>query len=165
MSEPFIGQVNQVSFNVVPKGWAQCNGQLMSIAQNQALFSILGTTYGGDGITTFALPNLQGRTPVHPGNGITLGESAGEASHTLSPTETPLHGHPLMASITVGNAHDPTGAVLAAGADLYNSGPGNQMMDPTSISPTGGGQPHNNMQPYLAINFIIALTGIYPSRG
>lgn len=164
MSEPFIGEIRQAAFGIVPKGWAPCNGQLLSIAQNQALFSILGTSFGGDGITTFALPNLQGRVPVGVGSNIMLGESGGQSTHTLIQTELPTHNHTVSASTADASIDDPTGGVFA-GAKVYvppASVPG--AMSPTIVQPTGGSQPHNNMAPYLTINFIIALTGIFPSR-
>ena len=162
MGEPFIGEVRAVSFGTVPRGWMLCNGQLLSIAQNQALFSILGTTYGGDGVTTFALPNLQGRTPVGMGNGIQLGESAGETSVTLQQTQMPAHTHGVLASSAAG-ADDPSDRGPAA-AKAYGPSTSLATLDPSSIGSTGGSQPHANMQPYLTISYIIALTGIYPSR-
>ncbi len=164
MSQPFIGEIRPVSFGVVPKDWALCNGQLLSIQQNQALFSILGTTYGGDGIRTFALPNLQGRVPVHPGNGVTLGEAAGETAHTLIQTEIPAHNHGINATTTEASTDDPTGA-LFGGAKVYVPyGSPVTPMNPSVIQPAGGSQPHENMAPYLTISFIIALSGIFPSR-
>jgi microcystin-dependent protein len=164
VSEPFIGEIRPVSFGIVPRGWALCNGQLLSIQQNQALFSILGTTYGGDGIRTLALPNLQGRVPVHPGNGIVLGETAGQATHTLIQTEMPTHDHAINATTTAASTDDPTGAVFSAAKVYVPFSSPATMMDPTVIQPSGGSQPHENMAPYLTINFIIALTGIFPSR-
>ena len=162
MGTPFLGEVKIVSFNFAPKGWAQCNGQLMPINQNQALFSILGTTYGGNGQTTFGLPNLQGRVPVHVGQGITLGQSAGEQTHTLSIPELPAHSHlpnansgPANQGAAAGNFWSGTGSYAAQA---------NNTMNPAGITPTGGSQPHNNMTPYLTLIFIIALQGIFPSR-
>jgi len=162
MGEPFIGEVRAVSFEVVPRGWALCNGQLMSLAQNQALFAILGTTYGGDGITTFALPNLQGRVPVGTGDGTQLGEAQGTTSVTLLSTNLPAHNHALLASPSAA-AEDPTNRGPAA-AKAYGPATAIQDMAVEAVSPTGGSQPHENMQPYLTISYIIALTGIFPSR-
>ena len=163
MSEPFIGEVRAVGFNFAMKGWAFCNGQLLSITQNQALFAILGTTYGGDGITTFCLPDLRGRTPVGTGNGTQFGEVGGEATHTLLPTEIPAHNHWLSASSADGAA-DAANRVPAA-AKMYVA-PGGALtpMDTSMLAPAGSSQPHSNMQPYLAVNFVIALTGIFPSH-
>jgi microcystin-dependent protein len=162
MSEPFLGELKLISWNFPPKGWAFCNGQLLPINQNQALFSILGTTYGGDGQTNFALPDLRGRTPVYAGQGLTLGEKGGETAHTLNQSEMPQHAHTPAANTgaaTVGalnnNFWSATGAYGAAG---------NSQMNATEIGATGGSQPHANMQPYLVINIIIALQGIFPSR-
>lgn len=162
MSEPFIGEVRATGFSIAPRGWALCNGQTLSIAQNQALFSILGTTYGGDGIVTFALPNLQGRVPVGVGNGVTLGESAGSATVTLLTSQIPAHTHAIQASAAAG-AEDPTNQG-PAGAKAYGPATSLVAMAGAAIANAGGSQPHENMQPYLTINYIIALTGIYPSR-
>ncbi len=163
MAEPFLAEIRIFSFSFPPKGWAACNGQLLPINQNQALFSLLGTTYGGNGITTFALPNLQGRVPVHVGNSIVLGESAGEASHTLIASEMPAHTHPATGSSTPANLGDPTGNLWAMGNAAYNPTP-NTTMNPASVLPVGGNQPHENMSPYLTLNFCIAMQGIFPSR-
>lgn len=164
MSEPFLGQVSIVGFNFAPTGWALCNGQTLPINQNQALFSILGTTYGGDGRTTFSLPNLQGRTPVYVGNGITLGQSGGEATHTLTVSELPSHSHVPNASSAAATAGDPTGNVWAAGNKNLYATSSNSSLAATAVANQGGGQAHNNMPPYAVLNFIIALTGIFPSR-
>jgi microcystin-dependent protein len=163
MSEPFLGEIKIVSFNFPPKGWAFCNGQLMSIQQNQALFSILGTTYGGNGQTTFGLPNLQGRSPLHVGNGIVLGEMGGEQAHTLNISELPAHTHVPIASSAAPSLPSATGNSWAAQAALYNASP-NNAMNPQSLPATGGSQAHENMSPYLVLNFIIALQGIFPSQ-
>ncbi len=162
MSQPFIGEVRATSWNMAPRGWAFCNGQILSVAQNQALFSILGTTYGGDGITTFALPNLKGRVPIGQGNGIALGESAGTTSVTVTTTNLPAHNHLFMAS-SAGGADDPTNKG-PAGAKAYGPVVSPTPMSHDSITAVGGSQPHENMQPYLTINYIIALQGIFPSR-
>jgi microcystin-dependent protein len=165
MAEPFIGEVKIISWNFAPKGWAFCNGQLLPINQNQALFSILGTTYGGNGQTNFALPNLQGRMPTHVGNGITLGQASGETAHTLNISEMPAHMH-----APVGSSTNPPTSPSAAGnlwsannAKPFAASP-NVSMNPACILPVGGSQPHENMSPYLVLNFIIALQGIFPSR-
>lgn len=164
MSEPFLGQVSIMSFNFAPKGWALCNGQLLPINQNQALFSLLGTLYGGDGRTTFGLPNLQGRVPIHFGT-HTQGQAGGEVAHTLTIQELPQHTHGLQAANNPATTNAATAtAYLGQQANTYN-GPSNLVaMAPTEISGTGGNQPHNNMQPYLGLNFCIALQGIFPSQ-
>lgn len=167
MSDPFIGEIKQVGFTFAPKGWALCNGQLLSIAQNQALFSILGTTYGGDGRVTFGLPNLQGRVPVHVGPQSVLGQVGGEANHTLTLPELPAHTHNLNASSAAGTVPTPAGNGLAATADgsaLYASTTANVQLASGSVTNAGGAQPHNNQPPYLVVNYIIALVGIFPSR-
>ena len=163
MSSPYLGEVRIFSFNFAPKGWAMCNGQLLPINQNQALFSILGTTYGGNGQTNFALPNLQGRMPVYVGNGITLGASAGEAAHTLLMQEMPQHTHFTAGSSTPANLGDPTGNLWAAGSGAYSPTP-NTSMNPACVQALGGSQSHPNLSPYLVVTFCIALSGIFPSR-
>jgi microcystin-dependent protein len=164
MSEPFLSEVKIVSFNFAPRGWAFCNGQLLPINQNQALFSLLGTTYGGNGQTTFALPNLQGRIPIHFGNGHTLGEAGGAESHTLITSEMPAHTHTFSASNATPNQGTPAGNMWASNSGAYSSAQPDAIMNPASISNTGGSQPHTNVQPYLVLNFIIALQGIFPSQ-
>lgn len=174
MSAPFLGEIRMFGGNFAPRGWAFCDGQLISIAQNTALFSLLGTTYGGNGQTTFALPDLRGRVPLHPGQGPglaprTLGESSGTETVTLLATQMPAHTHGLNAFNGPGTAGSPTGAVIAApvsGATLDKafSASSNTAMSPASIGTAGGSQPHDNMPPYRCVNFIIALEGIYPSR-
>jgi microcystin-dependent protein len=151
------------SFNFPPKGWAMCNGQLLPINQNQALFAILGTTYGGNGQTTFALPNLQGRMPVHVGGGISLGQIGGEASHALTIPELPAHTHQASGSSTLANLGNPTGNLWAAGNAAYNPA-SNTSMNPACITNAGGSQPHENMSPYLVLSICIALQGIFPSQ-
>ena len=162
MSEPFLGEIKMISWNYPPKGWAFCNGQQLAINQNQALFSILGTTYGGNGQTTFALPNLQARLPLHVGNGFNLGQSAGELAHTLVITELPAHNHILQG--TAANGDTPLPTTLANANNLYSTAAPNTTLTPGSIGNTGGTQAHDNMSPYLVLNFIIALQGIFPSR-
>ena len=163
MAEPYLAEIRIFSFNFPPKGWAQCNGQLLPINQNQALFSLLGTNYGGDGRVNFALPNLQGRMPVHVGNGIVLGEVGGETAHTLTSSELPAHTHAAVGSSTPANLGVPTNNLWAAGNAAYNPTP-NTTMNPASILPVGGSQAHENMSPYLVLNFCIALQGIFPSQ-
>lgn len=169
MAEPFLAEIRLMSFNFPPKGWALCNGQLLPINQNQALFALLGTTYGGDGRVNFALPDLRGRSPLHAGAGSVLGERGGEEIHTLTVNEVPGHTHVLSASSDVANSHLP-GAALPAGRPRGGinryapAGSGNSVMHPGSLSASGGSQAHDNMQPYLTLNFAIALQGIFPSQ-
>jgi microcystin-dependent protein len=163
--DPFLSEIRVFSFAFAPKGWALCNGQLLPINQNQALFSLLGTTYGGNGQTTFALPNLQGRTPIHAGGGHTLGQIGGEQSHTLSLPELPTHTHTANASASPGNNVVPTGALLASPLNLsYRSSDSLTNMNPATLANVGGSQAHLNMQPFLTLNFCIALQGIFPSQ-
>ena len=165
MGEPFLAEIRILSFGFAPQGWALCNGQLLPINQNQALFSLLGTTYGGNGQTTFALPDLRGRAPVHVGSHL-LGESGGEEQHTLTSNETPDHDHALVASSATGDSALPGGNLLARRLDqpYLPPPPAPQPMHPSSIAVVGGGQPHANTQPYLTLVFCIALAGIFPSR-
>ena len=167
MSEPFLSEIRLVSFPYPPRGWAFCNGQLLPINQNQALFSLLGTTYGGDGRITFALPDLRGRTPIHMGGGFTLGERAGEASHTLTISELPEHVHPINATTAAATTGTPGNSVMLAtsnGANGYQSPQNLVAMDPSASSVAGGSQPHENQQPLLVLAYCIALQGIFPSR-
>jgi microcystin-dependent protein len=172
MSEPFLGMVATFGFSFAPRGWAFCNGQLLSIAQNTALFSLLGTTYGGDGQTTFALPNLQSRVPLHFGQGpglsqYDLGEVTGTESVTLTQNTMPGHNHLSTTPATAadGTSIDPAaGAVLGAGKNIYTVAAATIQMSPTPTSLSGGGQPFSIIQPILAINFCIAIEGIFPSR-
>ena len=165
MSEPFLSEIKIVSFNFPPKGWALANGQLLPINQNQALFSLLGTRYGGNGQTTFALPNVRGRVPIHMGNGHTLGEAAGSTSVTVNIQQLPTHIHPLMGSADNGTTPAPAGNYLATMNNTYHAADTKLVtMDPSSVTSVGGSQPHNNMMPYLVLNFIIALQGIFPSQ-
>jgi microcystin-dependent protein len=179
MADPFLGEIRMVGWNFAANGWALCNGQLLPISQNSALFALLGTQYGGDGVSTFALPNLQGRVPIHQGNGAglspyTVGAASGSENVSLLPTQIPAHTHLMGVSNQSGALTDPTNAILAQG----NSGSGRSpvpvtnyvstaatgTLAPTAIQPAGGSQPHSNIQPYLCVNFIIALQGIFPSR-
>ena len=166
MAEPFLSEIRIMSFNFAPKGWALCNGQLLPINQNQALFSLLGTTFGGDGRVNFGLPNLQGKVPIHAGGGFTLGQAGGEQNHTLTSAELPTHTHALQATSSNGSAIIPTGNLLAGGIPQpYHAQDGNVAeMNPASVANVGGSQAHQNMQPYLALNFSIALQGIFPSQ-
>ena len=162
---PFISEIKIIAWNYPPKGWAFCNGQTLPIGQNQALFALLGTTYGGNGTTTFALPNLQGRVPIHVGNGFVQGQVAGEASHTLIASEMPSHTHVPQASSGPPNASTPANNFWAANTGFAPySGTHGETMLPGAISNTGGGQPHENESPYLVVNYCIALLGIFPSR-
>jgi microcystin-dependent protein len=163
MAEPFLSEIRIMSFGYAPRGWAFCNGQLLPLNQNQALYSLLGTTFGGDGRVNFGLPNLQGRTPIHVGNGHTLGEHGGEQSHTLSIGELPTHSHTLMGTIANADAPVPTGNLLGTVSNVYTGATNLTSLDPSSISNTGGSQAHQNMQPYMVLNFCIALQGLFPS--
>jgi microcystin-dependent protein len=165
MAEPFLSEIRIMSFVFAPHGWALCNGQLLPINQNQALFSLLGTTYGGDGRVNFGLPDLRGRVPLHTGSGHVLGERAGEQAHTLSIAEIPAHTHVLGASPTAANQPVPNGNVLAGSAPKPIYGPPVSLtpLNPTTVPNVGGSQAHLNMQPFLALSFCIALVGIFPS--
>lgn len=162
MATPFLGEIKLISWNFPPKGWAFCNGQLLPINQNQALFSLLGTTYGGDGRVNFALPDLRGRAPMHFGS-HTLGERGGETAHTLIISEMPAHTHAPAASSAIPNQGSPAGNVWAANSASYAANP-DAAMKTGSVLNTGGSQPHNNMPPYLVLNFVIAIIGIFPSQ-
>lgn len=170
MAEPFLSEIRMMSFSFAPKGWATCNGQLLPINQNQALFSLIGTTYGGDGRVNFALPDLRGRVPIHTGGqgGHTLGERGGEAAHTLTIAEMPQHVHiasGTSASTDPNGTNIPTGNLLAAGPGEIYAAAGNLVaMGDTTIAGNGGSQAHLNLQPFLTINFSIALQGIFPSQ-
>jgi microcystin-dependent protein len=164
MSEPFLSEIKIMSFGFPPKGWALCDGQLLPINQNQALFSLLGTTYGGDGRVNFGLPDLQGRTPMHMGGGHTLGERGGEQAHTLSISEIPTHTHTANAQQSIGGTPVALNNVLAGFANLYNA-PGNlTSLLPSTLGSVGGSQAHPNMQPFLTLSCCIALQGIFPSQ-
>jgi len=166
MADPFMSEIRMVGFDFAPQGWAFCNGQLLPINQNQALFSLLGTTFGGDGRVNFGLPDLRGRTPIHAGNGHTLGERGGEQAHTLSIAELPTHTHQLTATSDAGDQPLPTGNLLARAtpANPYIAPASLAAMSPTSVSNVGGSQAHLNMQPFMTLSFCIALQGIYPSQ-
>jgi microcystin-dependent protein len=164
LAEPFFAEIRLMSFEFAPKGWALANGQLLPISQNQALFSLLGTTFGGNGQVTFALPDLRGRVPIHVGNGHTLGERAGEQAHTLSSAEMNQHTHLANASSVDGNANVPADSLLAVAANVYGAAASLTGISPATVSTVGGGQAHQNMQPFLTLSFCIALQGIFPSR-
>lgn len=175
MADPFVAEIRIFPFNFAPKGWAWCNGQLLPISQNTALFSLLGTTYGGDGKSTFALPNLQGRAPMHPGQGPglslhDLGETGGTEAVTLLQSEIPAHSHTVQAANFPADIQAPTPDVALArstGGNAYQSVTNQDLvqMAPQALAPAGGGFPHNNMQPYLTFYFNIALQGVFPPRG
>jgi microcystin-dependent protein len=174
MSSPYIAEIRLMSFNYAPRGWALCNGQTMSISQNSALFALIGTTFGGDGRATFMLPNLQGRVPLHYGDGFNLGENAGAATHALAINEMPSHNHSMKVTAADGTLVAPTpSSFLAQGKSTANGTPAvpiystanpDTTFAPGAITNAGGGQAHENRQPYLVLNFCIALNGIYPSR-
>jgi microcystin-dependent protein len=165
MSEPFLGQIVMVSFSFAPKGYAMCNGQVLPITQNTALFSLLGTSFGGNGTSTFALPNLQGTTPLHRGTGFSFGQVGGEANHTLIQSEMPSHTHQLQGDAAVATTTAAAGHVWASNtASPYSTLGANTTLNPSAIGIAGGSLPHDNFQPYLVINFVIALQGIFPSR-
>jgi microcystin-dependent protein len=164
VAEPFLGEIRLMTFVFPPQGWALCNGQLLPINQNQALFSLLGTTYGGNGQTTFALPNLQGRVPIHEGSGHTLGEAAGEQAHTLTAAELPAHVHSVRASsASTGGTSSPVGHYLGGANNAYRSAGGSVALT-QAVTSVGGSQAHLNMQPFLTLSFCIALQGIFPSQ-
>jgi microcystin-dependent protein len=171
--EGYIAEIRMFAGNFAPRGWAFCQGQILSIAQNTALFALIGTTYGGNGQTTFALPDLRGRVPVGPGLGpglpnVDLGQMSGEATHTLISTEMPAHTHSANAVASGGNSGTPGTGVVWAGStardSIYSSGAPNTTLQGAAIGQAGGSQPHNNMQPYTGINYIICIEGIFPSR-
>jgi len=163
MAEPFLSEIRIMSFVFAPKGWALCNGQLLPINQNQALFSLLGTTFGGDGRVNFALPDLRGRTPIHVGSGHTLGEQGGEQAHTLSIAELPEHTHVANGTSATGSTPVPTANLLAQANNTYRSPDNLISLNPTTVANVGGSQAHLNLQPFLTLSFCIALQGIFPS--
>jgi microcystin-dependent protein len=163
MAEPFLSEIRIMSFSFAPQGWALCNGQLLPINQNQALFSLLGTTYGGDGRVNFALPDLRAHVPIHVGSGHTLGERGGEQAHTMSIAELPTHTHVTQASSNAGDAVNPTNAFLASASNVYRTADNLTPLNAASVTNVGGSQAHENQQPFLTLNFCIALQGIFPS--
>jgi microcystin-dependent protein len=171
MADPFVAEIRIFPFNFAPKGWAWCDGQLLPLSQNTALFSLLGTTYGGNGKSNFALPDLQGRAPMHPGQGPglslhDLGETGGSETVSLLESEIPAHTHTMRAAAEAGEENDPAGAALGVtiGNTLYNNGNTLAALAPEALAPAGGDQPHNNLQPYLTFYFCIALQGVFPPR-
>jgi microcystin-dependent protein len=164
MSEPFLGELRLMSWQGQAQGWAQANGQFMPINQNQALFSLLGTMYGGNGQTTFALPDLRGRAAVHVGNGLTQGQRFGEEAHTIVQSEMPAHSHFVSGSETNGDQSSPTNNVLAGALNQYHAPSDFTTLPPATVTNVGGSQAHENRPPYLVLNWNIALQGIFPSR-
>jgi microcystin-dependent protein len=169
MSQPYIGEIRMVGFSFAPAGWAFCSGQLVPISENDALFNLIGTTYGGDGQETFGLPNLQGRVPMHQGTGsfgttYQMGEQAGVESVTLTISQIPNHTHPVLATTDAGNANLAGGNFLGSGQVIYAPAPASHAMNALMDSAVGGSQPHENMQPFLTINFVISLFGIFPTQ-
>ena len=164
MSDQFVGEIRSVGFNFAPLGWALCNGQLLPIAGYQPLFSVLGTIYGGNGQTNFALPDLRARIPLHAGGQYVQGQPGGEATHTLTVNEIPAHTHAVTGDSTTGKASLPSGALLAGSAKVAYGPHTDLGMNPLAALPAGASQPHNNMPPYLVLNFIICLFGIFPAR-
>jgi microcystin-dependent protein len=166
MAQPYVGEIRMFAGNFAPAGWMLCDGQLLPISENETLFQLIGTTYGGDGQSTFALPDLQSRVPIHQGNGFILAETGGVESVTLTVQQIPVHSHPLLASGAAANSRNPPNNMLAkAAGTIYTNNPGRGLavMSPQAIGNDGGSQPHDNLQPYLTINFIISLFGIFPS--
>jgi microcystin-dependent protein len=166
MSSPYIGEIRMFAGNFAPQGWAFCNGALMAIDQNDALFNLIGTTYGGDGQTTFALPDLQSRVPVHVGPGFALAQTSGEEQVTLTTTQIPAHSHVPQASTNNAGSSGPSANVWAASPQYteYAAAPDGTTMAPAAIGATGGSQPHDNMVPFLVVNFILSLFGVFPSQ-
>jgi len=164
MAQPFMSEIRIMSFGYAPRGWAMCNGQLLPINQNQALFSLLGTTFGGNGQTNFALPDLRGNVPIHVGGGFTLGQKGGEQAHTVTQGEMPAHNHFVQASTVNGNTDTPQNDIFSQVLNVYRGAPDNATtLNPATVSNVGGSQAHLNMQPFLVLNFCIALQGIFPS--
>jgi len=167
MSEPYLAEIRMVSFNFPPRGWAYCDGDILPISQNPSLYSLLGTIYGGDGRTSFGLPDLRGRIPFHVGNGLIQGQQSGEETHSLTVQEIPVHNHILQSSQDRGNTEDPANSLLAespVGDIQYSSDAPNDFMGSLSVANAGSGQGHNNLPPYLVVNFVIALQGLFPPR-
>jgi len=167
MSQPYVGEIRMFAGNFSPAGWMFCEGQLLPISEYETLFNLIGTTYGGDGQSTFALPDLRGRLPIHQGGGFTLAENGGVEQVTLGVQQIPAHSHPFLATTNLANQTSPSGAFLAqttGSIKIYEAIPGALAMAPSAISSTGGSQPHSNFQPYLCIDFIISLFGVFPSQ-
>jgi microcystin-dependent protein len=166
MPEPYVGEIRMFAGNFAPNGWMLCQGQQLPISENETLFNLIGTTYGGDGESAFNLPDLSSRLPLHQGGGFTIGQGAGVEEVTLTVGQIPNHNHPLLASTDAANSKTPTNLVLATtqAQTYFNSPDAAAAMSPLSVGPAGGSQPHTNLQPYLCINFIISLFGIFPSQ-
>jgi microcystin-dependent protein len=165
MADPYLAEIRMMSFIFPPKGWALCNGQLLPINQNQALFALLGVRYGGNGQTNFALPDLRGRVPIHEGGGSLIGQWGGQEFHTITHSEMPLHTHPVaVSSAATGGLASPNGAYLGGGNNAYRAGPASTTLHPATVTSVGGSQAHENRQPYLTLSFCIALQGIFPSQ-
>lgn len=164
MAQPYVGEIRMFGGNFAPAGWMFCEGQLLPISENETLFQLIGTTYGGDGQETFALPDLRGRIPIHQGNGFILAETGGAEEITLTVNQMPAHTHPLLASSGNATSTDPGNNLLSKTVKLiYRAGPADQPLSPQAVGPVGGSQPHTNFQPYLCVDFIISLFGIFPS--
>jgi microcystin-dependent protein len=165
MAQPYVGEIRMFAGNFAPAGWMFCEGQLLPISENETLFQLIGTTYGGDGESTFALPDLRGRVPVHQGNGVVIAETGGAETVTLTVNQIPAHTHAFLASTNIANQSSPGGNVAAqsAAADLYIEDTPNVALNAGAVGPVGGSQPHTNFHPYLCIDFIISLFGIFPS--
>ena len=165
MAQPYVGEIRMFAGNFAPAGWMFCEGQLLPISENETLFQLIGTTYGGDGQSTFALPDLRGRLPLHQGNGFVLAETGGAEQITLTVAQIPAHSHPVAGTLSIATNTGPNGAVLAQSStfDGYQSVPGAVPMSPQGLAPVGGSQPHENRQPYLCVDFIISLFGLFPS--
>ena len=165
MAQPYVGEIRMFAGNFAPAGWMFCEGQLLPISEYETLFNLIGTTYGGDGQSTFALPDLRGRVPLHFGNGFTLAETGGAETVTLTVSQIPAHSHPVLATNNAQSGSITTGALVSNGPQIYMAGSSpNATMAPQSVSSTGGSQPHDNFQPYLCVDFIISLFGIFPSQ-
>lgn len=165
MAQPYVGEIRMFAGNFAPAGWMFCEGQLLPISENETLFQLIGTTYGGDGQSTFALPDLRGRVPIHQGNGFNLAETGGAEKITLAVSQIPAHSHPVLGTSSIATNTGPNSAVLAQSStfDGYQSIPGMAAMAPQGVAPIGGSQPHENLQPFLCVDFIISLFGIFPS--
>ena len=165
MAQPYVGEIRMFAGNVAPAGWIFCEGQLLPISENETLFQLIGTTYGGDGESTFGVPDLRGRIPLHNGPQFQIAETGGTEEVVLTSQQMPVHTHPLMTTTAIGTAANPSGQVLgASGAgNLYRQSPASQALAPQTVSPVGGQQPHTNFQPYLCVDFILSLYGIFPS--
>ena len=166
MAQPYVGEIRMFAGNFAPAGWMFCEGQLLPISENETLFQLIGTTYGGDGQSTFGLPDLRGRIPIHQGNGFSLAEGGGAEEITLTVNQIPAHSHPLLASTGPGNLNSPGGNITAesAAVKIYFADQATANMSANAVGPVGGSQPHTNFQPYLCINYIISLFGIFPSQ-